>query len=77
MGLNKNGVLTNNILILRMQKGWTQEELAKKLGVSRQTIISIERNKYAPSLILAFELANLFDKNIYEIFQYENDKGDN
>ncbi|QGS69998.1 helix-turn-helix domain-containing protein [Oceanobacillus sp. 143] len=45
---------------LSSRKGWTQEQLAKKVGVSRQTIATLEKNKYNPSLILAFKIANAF-----------------
>ncbi|MGF9712484.1 helix-turn-helix transcriptional regulator [Paenibacillus naphthalenovorans] len=49
----------------------TQQDLAKKVGVSRQTIASIEANRYNPSLILAFEISFVFDKELQEVFQYE------
>jgi len=49
----------------------TQEELANKLDVTRQTIISIENGRYTPSLPLAFKIANLFDKKIEDIFKNE------
>ena len=52
---------------------WTQEGLAKRLGVTRQTIISMEKGTYNPSLTLAFKLANLFDVKIEDIFQYRSD----
>ena len=52
---------------------WTQEGLAKRLGVTRQTIISMEKGKYNPSLTLAFKLANLFDVKIEDIFEYRDD----
>ena len=48
----------------------TQEELAHKLGVTRQTIISLEKNKYTPSLEMGFKVARLFGKSIEEIFSY-------
>jgi len=51
----------------------TQEALAEKVGVSRQTVIAIERNKYNPSLDLAFKLARLFGVAIEEIFFYEEE----
>lgn len=70
MPLQKKGDLRNRLTVLRAEKGWTQQEVADRLGVSRQTIISIEKNKYTPSLVLAFELAQLFDKDINEVFQY-------
>lgn len=50
-----------------------QEDLAKIVGVSRQTIISIERGKYNPSILLAFKIANHFGKKIEEIFIYEEE----
>lgn len=53
---------------------WTQEELAKRLGVTRQTIISMEKGTYNPSLTLAFKLANLFDVKIEDIFEYRDEK---
>jgi putative transcriptional regulator len=57
-------------LLLRAEKKWTQKQVATLLGVSRQTINSIEANKYNPSLILAYKIALLFDKDISEIFHY-------
>ncbi|WP_114918295.1 helix-turn-helix transcriptional regulator [Oceanobacillus zhaokaii] len=53
-------MLLNKLVIYRAEKGWTQEQLAKKVGVSRQTIATLEKNKYNPSLILAFKIANAF-----------------
>ncbi|NQX47557.1 helix-turn-helix transcriptional regulator [Paenibacillus tritici] len=76
--MKKKGKLVNNLHILRAEKRWTQDEVAKKLDVSRMTISSIEGNRYSPSLILAFEIARLFDKEITEVFRYvthEEDKG--
>ncbi|MBH8605551.1 helix-turn-helix transcriptional regulator [Thermoactinomyces sp. CICC 10522] len=70
MTLNKKGKLRNRIMVLRTEKGWTQKELAEKVGVTRQTIISLERNKYSPSLVLAFELARVFGRDINDVFQY-------
>ncbi len=52
----------------------TQEELAKKLGVTRQTIIAIEKGKYDPSLELAFKIARFFKVKIEDIFIYEGDE---
>lgn len=60
--------ISNKILELRLSRDITQEELAKILGVSRQTIISIEKGKYVPSLQLAFKLAKFFDTTIEQIF---------
>lgn len=55
---------------------WTQEGLAKSLGVTRQTIISMEKGTYNPSLSLAFKLANLFDVKIEDIFEYRDEKNE-
>ncbi|AIQ14973.1 helix-turn-helix transcriptional regulator [Paenibacillus durus] len=63
--------LKHHILELRTERGWTQQQLADALQVSRQTVISIERNKYMPSLKLAFRIAEVFQKSIYEVFDYE------
>jgi putative transcriptional regulator len=52
---------------------WTQEGLASRVGVSRQTIITIEKGTYNPSLELAFKLARAFNLIIEEIFTYESD----
>lgn len=61
--------MRNRIPVLRAERGWTQAELADRLDVSRQTVISIEKGKYDPSLPLAFKIAGLFDAKIEEIFQ--------
>jgi putative transcriptional regulator len=55
---------------------WTQEGLAKRLGVTRQTIISMEKGTYNPSLTLAFKLANLFGVKIEDIFEFRGDKNE-
>jgi putative transcriptional regulator len=55
----------------RKKYGLSQDKLAEKLGVSRQTIISIEKGKYSPSLPLAFELARTFNTTIEDLFIYE------
>ncbi|MEJ2758127.1 MAG: helix-turn-helix transcriptional regulator [Anaerolineales bacterium] len=60
--------MKNTLKILRAEKAWSQEKLAEKLGVSRQTIIAIEKGKYDPSLSLAFKIANVFHQSIEEIF---------
>jgi len=51
----------------------TQEDLAQKIGVTRQTILAIEKGKYVPSLDLAFRIARHFDVNIEEVFTYEKE----
>lgn len=67
----EQGIL-NRVKELRMARGWTQEELAKATGVSRQSINSIERNRYVPSLALALTFARVFDCATDEIFQLES-----
>ena len=54
--------------MLRAERGWTQGDLAERLGVSRQTINAIETEKYEPSLSLAFSIARLFALRIDEVF---------
>ncbi len=64
--------LKNNIRRLRFENGeMTQQELADKAGVTRQTIIAIEAGKYSPSLTLAFKIAKTFGAPLEEVFQYE------
>lgn len=60
--------MKNNLKVLRAQHNFTQEDLASKLGVTRQTIIAIERDKYLPSLQLAFKLATLFNVKVEDVF---------
>lgn len=69
-------MLSNRIVVCRAENGLTQQELADLVGVSRQTIAAMEKNKYNPSLILAFKIANAFGKSITDIFDYEEEKDD-
>ena len=66
--------MNNRIQEIRNAKGIKQEELSKMLGVSRQTISSLENGRYNPSIILAFKIAKLFDMAIEEIFIYEEEE---
>ena len=66
--------MRNTIKVERAIKNITQQELAEKIGVSRQTINAIESNKYFPSTVLALKMAKLFSKKVEDIFQLE--KGD-
>lgn len=66
--------MKNRLEELRKSRGLRQDELGEALGVSRQTIISIEKGKYNPSITLAFKIASFFDKSIEEIFIYEGDE---
>lgn len=60
--------MQNRLAELRREHGWSQQHLADLLGVSRQTVISIERGRFDPSLPLAFNLGTVFDLRIDEIF---------
>jgi putative transcriptional regulator len=60
--------MNNQLKALRASRQWTQEDLANRLGVSRQTIIAIEKGKFDPSLPLAFKAARLFELPIEELF---------
>ena len=67
-------VIQNRIVELRNAREWTQEQLADAVGVSRQSINSIERDRYVPSLSLALMLARVFGCSIERIFTLESDK---
>ena len=61
--------MINRLPELRAAREWTQADLARQLGVSRQTVISLEKGRYDPSLPLAFRIAALFDCTIEDVFQ--------
>ena len=61
--------MKNALRVLRAERDWSQGELAARLGVSRQTVNAIETGKYDPSLPLAFQMADLFQRRLEEIFQ--------
>ncbi len=64
---------TNEIRRLRFDNDeMTQQQLADEVGVTRQTIIAMEKNKYSPSLALAFRIARTFGKPLEEVFHYQN-----
>jgi putative transcriptional regulator len=66
--------IDNQIRKLRFEHDeMTQQELADRIGCTRQTIIVLERSRYVPSLSLAFEIAQAFSKTIEEVFQYRKD----
>ncbi len=68
--------MKNQLRRLRFDNGeMTQQELANRIGVTRQTIIAIESGKYCPSLPLAFKIANEFGHRIEEMFLYEDEEG--
>ncbi|MGA2674131.1 MAG: helix-turn-helix transcriptional regulator [Terracidiphilus sp.] len=66
--------ISSRVKELRTALGWTQEQLAQAAGVSRQSINSIERNRYVPSLELALIFARIFACSTDQIFQLENEK---
>ena len=65
--------MKNRLKIERAIKDLTQEDLAKVIGVSRQTINSIEKNRYVPSTVLSLKISKVFDKNVNEIFELEEE----
>jgi len=65
--------MKNKIKVFRAMHDLTQEDLAQTIGVTRQTILAIEKGKYVPSLDLAFRIARHFQVNIEEIFTYDDE----
>lgn len=65
--------MKNSIKVERAKKNITQQELADKVGVSRQTINSIEAERYVPSTVLALKIANIFSRTVNEIFHLDDD----
>ena len=59
---------------LRESRGWTQADLADRVGISRQAVISIEKYKYTPSLELAFKIAEAFDVSIDQVFEHREEE---
>jgi putative transcriptional regulator len=68
--------LTNNIRLLRfLAQDMTQAELGRRVGLTRQTIAAIEQGRYAPSLDVAFRIAQVFGKGLEEVFQWAPPSG--
>ncbi|MBQ4864821.1 helix-turn-helix transcriptional regulator [Pseudoalteromonas sp. MMG013] len=68
-----SGVITNSIRTLRfLNNEMTQKQLAQEIGVTRQTVMAIEANKYSPSLEVAFKIATVFKLPLEEVFQYQH-----
>lgn len=65
--------MNNRIEAIRKQRGIRQEEFAKALGVSRQTISSLENGRYNPSILLAYKIAKYFGMTIEEVFIFEEE----
>ena len=63
----------NKVHELRSEIGMTQEELAQKVGVTRQTVISIEKGNYTPSVLLSLKISKIFRKTLEEVFYIKND----
>ncbi len=68
--------MKNHIKELRDELGLTQQYLAEKVNVSRQTIISLENGKYNPSIFLAYKIAKIFNRAIEEVFIFEEDNNE-
>jgi putative transcriptional regulator len=66
----------NRLKVFRAMHDLTQESLANKLGVTRQTVVSIENGRYDPSIGLAFRIARLFNVRIEDVFEYEGTPGE-
>jgi putative transcriptional regulator len=64
--------MKNRIRVLRAEKGWSQAELAEKVGVSRNSLNAVENDKFDPSLPLAFRIAELFELKIEDVFLRED-----
>lgn len=69
--------MKNKIAELRRTSGLTQQDMADRLSVSRQTVISLENGRYNPSIMLAFRIARLFEKQIEEVFLFEESEEEN
>ena len=65
--------MKNKIKVLRAERDWTQADLAERVGISRQAVISIEKYKYAPSLELAFQIAKAFGVDLTTVFNLEEE----
>ena len=65
--------LINRVKSLRSSNGWTQEQFAQMIGVTRQTIISLEKGSYTPSLLLAMQIARVFERPVESIFYLEGE----
>lgn len=66
--------MRNRLRELRGERGWTQAQLARKLGVSRQNVNAIENGKWDPSLALAYRIARLFDESVEAIFMPDDEE---
>lgn len=69
-------LIENRLKVLRAERDWTQADLADRVGISRQAVISIEKYKYTPSLELAFKIAEAFGVSIDQVFAHKEDNHD-
>ena len=67
-------LVSNEVYKLRKEAGITQEEIAEAVGVTRQTIIAMEKGNYIPSVLLALKVAVFFNKTVEEVFKIKNEK---
>ena len=67
-------LIYNRIKVLRAERDWTQADLADRVGISRQAVISIEKYKYTPSLELAFKIAEAFGVSIVQVFEHREEE---
>lgn len=67
-------LISNEVYKLRKEAGITQEEIAEAVGVTRQTIISMEKGNYIPSVLLALKVAVFFNKTVEEVFKIKNEE---
>ena len=66
-------LIENRLKVLRAERDWTQADLAERVGISRQAVISIEKYTYTPSLELAFKIAEAFGVSIDQVFAHKED----
>lgn len=66
--------IANKVYALRVENNLTQEELARKIGVSRQTVIAIEKGNYIPSVLLALKIATVFQHPVEKVFKISYEK---
>jgi putative transcriptional regulator len=66
-------MITNGLPVLRAERGWSQAELADRINVSRQTIVSLENGRYEPTLKIAMRIAAVFDRSVEEVFSADPD----
>lgn len=73
--MSNEGTILNEIRRLRFEAGeMTQQQLAERVGVTRQTVIALEKEKFSPSLLLAFKISAVFNRRIDEVFHFQPDR---